>query len=77
MADTYKKTETLADTSGEDGWKEVVVEKSHQPEKVKSTLTYLMMERQVEDIDNQITSLAEQKTVLEAEMVKVKAAAEA
>ena len=78
MADTFKKVvvESPA-SSGADAWKDVQVEKEHQPEKHKSNLTYRNLEQQVENIDNHITSLNEQKTVLEAEMVKVKAIAEA
>ena len=78
MADTFKKIVVKAPaSSAADAWKDVQVEKEHQPEKHKSNLTYRNLEQQVENIDNHITSLNEQKTVLEAEMVKVKAIAEA
>jgi len=78
MADTFKKAVIDAPaSSAEDAWKDVQVEKEHQPEKHKSNLTYRNMERQVEQIDRSITSSTDAKTALEAEMVKVKAIAEA
>ena len=78
MADTFKKAVVDAPaSSAEDAWKDVQVEKEHQPEKQKSNLTYRNLERQVENIDRSITSSTEQKAALEAEMVKVKAIAEA
>ena len=83
MADTYKKADSSVVFSSdpevvvEDAWKDAQVEKEHQPEKIKSNLTYRSLEDQVEDIDLSITSLTKQKEALEAEMVKVKSAAEA
>jgi predicted RNase H-like nuclease (RuvC/YqgF family) len=89
MADTFKKVESEAPASSaedapEDAWKDVQVEKEHQPEKVKSNLTYRNLEKQVEKINLTITSLTGQKatleaekTTLEAEMAQVKATAEA
>jgi len=78
MADTFKKAVIDAPaSSAEDAWKDVQVEKEHQPEKHKSNLTYRNMEDQVKDIDSNITSLTDRKAILEAEMIKVKAIAEA
>ena len=78
MADTFKKVVVEAPaSSAADAWKDAQVEKEHQPEIQKSNLTYRELERQVERIDNNITSLTDAKAVLEAEMVKVKAIAEA
>ena len=78
MADTFKKAVVDAPaSSAEDAWKDVQVEKEHQPEKHKSNLTYRNLEQQVKNIDRNITSSTEQKAVIEAEMVKVKAIAEA
>ena len=78
MADTFKKAvvETPA-SSAEDAWKDVQVEKEHQPEKYKSNLTYRNMERQVADYDRNLVNIGEAKSALEAEMAKVKAIAEA
>jgi len=82
MADTFKKVESEAPASSaedapEDAWKDVQVLKEHQPEKVKSNLTYRRMEQNLGEIDGSIASLTEQKATLEAEMAQVKATAEA
>ena len=85
MADTFKKiTDTsIPNDASEDSWKNITVKKEHQPpqppqpEKVVSTMTYRSLEQQVEGIDNNITSLTNQKTAMEAEMIEVKTAAEA
>ena len=81
MADTFKKvvveSPTTFPSSAEDAWKDVRVEREHQPEKVKSNLTYRNMERQVAEYDRNLISIGETKSALEAEMVKVKAIAEA
>ena len=83
MADTFKKIPPITpmlDDAPADSWKNIEVEKEHQPpqpEKVLSRMTYRNLEQQLNGIEDSITSLTEQKTVLEAEMVKVKAAAEA
>jgi len=78
MSDTFKKIEVEGAINAEGAhWKDALVEKEHQPEKVKSTVNYRTMERELESIKNNITSLTEEKTVLETEMVKVKTAAEA
>ena len=77
MADTFKKivVESPA-SSAADAWKDVQVEKEHQPEKQKSNLTYRNMENQIANHDRNLVSIGEAKSALEAEMVKVKAAAE-
>ena len=75
MADKFTKVDVPL--APEASWKDAQVEREHQPEKVKSMMTYRSIEEQVENIDNSIASLTSQKAVLEAEMVKVKTAAEA
>ena len=80
MADKFTKVVVDSPAAPEapaDAWKDAQVEKEHQPAKVKSRQTYRHMEQQVAAIDAQVVSLGEQKSALEAEMVKVKAAAEA
>jgi len=74
MADKFTKKEVAS--GGADAWKDSVVEKEHQPAKVKSDVTYRQMENQLASITSQISSLGDQKTALEAEMAKVKTAAE-
>ena len=78
MADTFKKIVVEAPaSSAADAWKDVQVEKEHQPEKQKSNLTYRNMEHQVANYDRDLVNIGEAKSALEAEMVKVKAIAEA
>ena len=80
MADKFTKVVVDSPTAPEDpadAWKDTKVEKEHQPAKQKSVLTYRQMENQVANIDAQVVSLGEQKSALEAEMAKVKAAVEA
>ena len=74
MADKFTKKEVAS--GGADAWKDNVVEKEHQPAKVKSEVTYRQMESQLAGLVSQISSLGDQKTALEAEMAKVKSAAE-
>ena len=79
MADKFKKVAVPADaeiSDAADAWKDALVEKEHQPEVQKSNLTYRVMERDVEDLDREIARLEERKATLEAEMIKVKSAAE-
>ena len=73
MADKFTK-KAVADSSD---WKDTLVEKEHQPPKVKSTVSYKQLETQVANIDAQVVSLGKQKTALQAEMAKVKSAVEA
>ena len=75
MADKFTKKE-VASSSAADAWKDAVVEKEHQPAKVKSEVTYRQMESQLASLESQISSLGDQKSALEAEMAKVKTAAE-
>jgi len=79
MADTFKKLGASIPPDFDEviEWKNIQVEKEHQPEKQKTVISYHNMERQLEDININITSLTEQKAILEGEMVKVKAIAEA
>jgi len=80
MADKYTKKAVESPAAPEapaDAWKDVTVEKESQPAKVKEVKTYRALENQVAQIDASVASLGEQKTALEAEMAKVKAAAEA
>ncbi len=79
MADKFTKVVVDSPATPEapaDAWKDAQVEKEHQPAKQKSVQTYRQLESRVESIDAQVVSLGEQKSALEAEMVKVKAAAE-
>ena len=76
MADKFTKTE---DPAGEetDDWKDVNVEKLHQPEAQKSNLNYRYMEDELSGVEGEIARLESQKSVIEAEMAKVKSAVEA
>ena len=76
MADKFTKTE---DPAGEetDDWKDVNVEKTHQPEVQKSNLNYRYMEEVLSGVEGEIARLESQKSDLEAEMAKVKSAVEA
>ena len=74
MADKFTKTEEPAGVG--DDWKDVPVTKEHQPEKEVSNLNYRNMEQDLTHINADITSLSTRKTALEAEMLKVKTAAE-
>ena len=75
MADKFTKTEEPAGLK-EDDWKDVNVEKEHQPEKQLSGQNYRNMEDDLERLEEDITRLGERKTALVAEMAKVKTAAE-
>ena len=80
MADKYTKKAVESPAAPEapaDAWKDVSVEKESQPAKVKEVKTYRALENQVAQIDASVASLGEQKTAIEAEMAKVKSAAEA
>ena len=76
MADKFTKTEEPAGLE-EDDWKDVRVEKEHQPAKQKSDVTYRQMENEVANIDAQTTELASRKTTIVAEMAEIKKAVEA
>ena len=75
MADKFTKTEEPAGVG--DDWKDVNVAKEHQPAKQTSNHNYRHMEEQLTSIEEEITRLGVDKTTIEAEMVKVKTAAEA
>ena len=76
MADKFTKTEEPAGLE-EDDWKDVPVEKEHQPEKQISNRNYRDMEEDLAEIEENITRLGVNKSALVAEMAKVKTAAEA
>jgi hypothetical protein len=76
MADKYTK-KVVTESSEADAWKDTLVEKEYQPAKVKSDLSYRQMEHELASIVSQISDLGDRKTALEADMAKVKAAAEA
>ena len=76
MADKFTKTEDPAGEKADD-WKDVNVEKSHQPEEQKSNLNYRRLEEDLSRLEEEIARLESQKSVLEAEMAKVKSAVEA
>ena len=73
MADKFVK-KAVAEPSVD--WKNVVVEKEHQPAKIKSEVTYASLEMQVANIDSQMADLTARKSALESEMAKVKTAVE-
>ena len=80
MADKFTKVVVDSPAAPEapaDAWKDAQVEKEHQPAKQKSVQTYSHLESRVANIDAQVASLGEEKSAVEAEMFKVKAAAEA
>ena len=78
MADKFTKVAAASAASpAADAWKDAQVEKEHQPAKQKSVQTYRHLESRVANIDAQVVSLGEEKSAIEAEMVKVKAAVEA
>ena len=80
MADKYTKVAAPdapeAPEPAADAWKDTAVEKEVTPAKVKSNLTYRQLEQQVASLDEQAASLASRKSEIEAEMAKVKTAAE-
>ena len=76
MADKFTKTEEPAGLK-EDDWKDVDVAKEHQPEKQISNHNYRNMEEDLTRIEEEIIRLGVDKDALEAEMAKVKTAAEA
>ena len=76
MADKFTKTKEPAGENADD-WKDVPVAKEHQPEKETSNRNYRRMEENLAQIEKDITRLGVDKSALEAEMAKVKAAVEA
>ena len=77
MADKYTKVPAAeVESPAADAWKDLAVEKEAQPPKVKSNMTYRQLEKQVTDLDAQAANIASRKSEVEAEMAKVKTAAE-
>ena len=77
MADKYTKVPAPAvESPAADAWKDLAVEKEAQPPKVKSNMTYRQLEQQVVSLDSQAADIASRKSDVEAEMAKVKTAAE-
>ena len=79
MADKFKKVAVPADaviSDAEDAWKDALVEREHQPEVQKSNLTYRRMEEDVARYNADIARSETLKATIEAEMAKVKSAAE-
>ena len=75
MADKFTK-KSVSSSEAADAWNDTLDEKEIQPAKVKSDVTYRQMENQLASLVSQISSLGDSKTALEAEMAKVKTAAE-
>lgn len=76
MADKFTKKAVASADAPADSWKDIVVEKESQPAKVTQSLTYRELENRVANIDAQVKNLGDEKTALQAEMAKVKSAAE-
>ena len=78
MADKYtKKSASPAPEEPVDMWKQVQVEKEHQPAKQKSMVTYAQLESQKASQEAQKSACDDRIAEIEAEMAKVKAAVEA
>ena len=75
MADKF--TKKAVESSPEPDWKQVQVEKEHQPAKQKSNVTYAQLESQKASQEAQKKQCEDRIADIEAEMVKVKAAVEA
>ena len=73
MADKYTKKSSAP----EPDWKQVSVEKEHQPAKQKSMVTYAQLEQQKESQVAQKAACDDRIADIDAEMAKVKAAVEA
>ena len=79
MADKYTKKAEVPAPSPEpsaDAWKDVAVEKEHQPAKQKSMMTYAQLESQKASQEAQKAACDDRIAEIEAEMAKVKAAVE-
>ena len=74
MADKY--TKKAVESSPAPEWKQVQVEKEHQPAKQKSTVTYAQLESQKASQEAQKAACDERIVAIDAEMAKVKAAVE-
>ena len=75
MADKYTKKAVAS--SPEPDWKQVQVEKEHQPAKQKSMVTYANLEQQKASQEAQKSACEDRIAELDAEMAKVKSAVEA
>ena len=75
MADKF--TKKAVESLPEPEWKQVQVEKEHQPAKQKSMVTYAQLESQKASQEAQKSACDERIAELDAEMAKVKAAVEA
>ena len=75
MADKY--TKKAVESSPEPDWKQVSVEKEHQPAKQKSMVTYAQLEQQKASQEAQKSACDDRIAELDAEMAKVKSAVEA
>ena len=75
MADKY--TKKAVDVEPDPDWKQVSVEKEHQPAKQKSTVTYAQLEGQKASQEAQKSACEDRIAEIEAEMAKVKSAVEA
>ena len=75
MADKYTKKAVAS--SPEPDWKQVSVEKEHQPAKQKSNVTYAQLESQKASQEAQKSACDDRIAEIDAEMSKVKTAVEA
>ena len=75
MADKY--TKKAVEVAPEADWKQVSVEKEHQPAKQKSVVTYAQLEMQKANQEAQKSACEDRIAEIVAEMAKVKAAVEA
>ena len=75
MADKY--TKKAVEAAPEADWKQVSVEKEHQPAKQKSMVTYAQLESQKASQEAQKSACDDRIAELVAEMAKVKSAVEA
>ena len=77
MADKYTKVASPAvESPAADAWKDLAVEKEHQPAKVKTQMSYAQLESQKESQVAQKAACDDRIAEIEAEMAKVKAAVE-
>jgi len=75
MADKF--TKKAVESGPEPDWKQIGVEKEHQPAKQKSVVTYAQLEHQKASQEAQKSACDDRIAEIEAEMAKVKAAVEA
>ena len=75
MADKF--TKKAVESGPEPDWKQVGVEKEHQPAKQKSVVTYAQLENQKANQEAQKSACEDRIVEIVAEMAKVKAAVEA